>query len=162
LALQRTLSRQAQVAAPFAESILASPAGRRRATALLTESFEHIPTELLIHQLLGVANCAAAETMIDYGLREQWRIQPDRITCPVRVIWGSRDRLLPWPRAAARYRTDWLPHADWVVLDGVGHYPQLDVPSETAELITGFTTLFAEPGPRPSTEGSGRLNCPEP
>jgi hypothetical protein len=26
-----------------------------------------------------------------------------------------------------------------VVLDGVGHCPQLDVPLETAELITGFT-----------------------
>jgi hypothetical protein len=26
------------------------------------------------------------------------------------------------------------------LLDDVGHYPQLDVPLETAELITGFTT----------------------
>jgi hypothetical protein len=37
--------------------------------------------------------------------------------------------------AAARYRRDWLPHADWVELEGVGHCPQLDVPLETAELI---------------------------
>ncbi len=29
--------------------------------------------------------------------------------------------------------------ADWVVLDGVGHCPQLDVPLDTAELILGFT-----------------------
>jgi pimeloyl-ACP methyl ester carboxylesterase len=46
---------------------------------------------------------------------------------------------LPWPSAAARYREQ-LPHADWVVLDGVGHSPQLDVPLETAQLILGFTT----------------------
>jgi pimeloyl-ACP methyl ester carboxylesterase len=39
-----------------------------------------------------------------------------------------------------RYQRDWLPQADWVVLDDVGHCPQLDVPLETAELITGFTT----------------------
>ncbi len=57
----------------------------------------------------------------------------------MRVVWGTADRLLPWPSAAARYRTAWLPHADWVVLDGVGHCPQLDVPLETAELITGYT-----------------------
>jgi pimeloyl-ACP methyl ester carboxylesterase len=37
------------------------------------------------------------------------------------------------------YRDEWLPHADWVVLDGAGHCPQLDVPLETAELILGFT-----------------------
>ena len=33
-----------------------------------------------------------------------------------------------------------FPHADWVVLDGIGHCPQLDVPLETAQLILGFTT----------------------
>jgi pimeloyl-ACP methyl ester carboxylesterase len=47
--------------------------------------------------------------------------------------------LLPWPAAAARFRTEWLPHADWVELEGVGHAPQLDVPLETAQLILGFT-----------------------
>ena len=59
--------------------------------------------------------------------------------CPVRIVWGTEDRVLPWPSAAERYRTE-LAHADWVVLDGVGHCPQLDVPLETAELILGFTS----------------------
>jgi pimeloyl-ACP methyl ester carboxylesterase len=57
----------------------------------------------------------------------------------VRIVWGAEDRLLSWPRAAERYRREWLPHADWVLLDGVGHCPQLDVPLETAELILGFS-----------------------
>ena len=52
----------------------------------------------------------------------------------MRIVWGTEDRLLPWPAAAARYRRDWLPHADWVELDGVGHCPQLDVPLEAAQL----------------------------
>ena len=55
----------------------------------------------------------------------------------MRVVWGTADRLLPWPAAAARFRTDLLPHADWVELDGVGHCPQLDVPVEAAQLILG-------------------------
>jgi pimeloyl-ACP methyl ester carboxylesterase len=54
-------------------------------------------------------------------------------------VWGTGDRLLPWPSAAARFRHEWLPHADWVQLDGVGHSPQLDVPLEAAQLILGFT-----------------------
>lgn len=140
LGMQRVLQREAKAAAPLVDSILSSSEGRRRATYLLTENFEHIPVELLAHQVLGVANCSAAEAMIDFGLQTQWSLRADEITCPVRVIWGASDKLLPWPRAAARYRTQWLPHADWVVLDDVGHYPQLDVPVETAELITGFTS----------------------
>ncbi len=47
--------------------------------------------------------------------------------------------LLNWPGAATRYRDDWLPAADWVELDGIGHCPQLDVPLETAQLILGFS-----------------------
>ena len=56
----------------------------------------------------------------------------------MRIMWGTDDRILPWPRAAARHR-DRRPHADWAELDGVGHLPQLDVPLETAELILGMT-----------------------
>lgn len=139
LAVQRTLARQARAAAPYADATLASVQARRRATALLTTNFEHIPAELLVHQLLGMASCPDAERLIDYGLRGRWNIEAEAIDCPVRIVWGADDRLLPWPRAAIRYRQDWLPHADWVALDDVGHCPQLDVPAVAAELITGFT-----------------------
>jgi pimeloyl-ACP methyl ester carboxylesterase len=57
----------------------------------------------------------------------------------MRIVWGSADKLLPWPQAASRYRTK-LAQADWVLLDGIGHSPQLDVPLEAAQLILGFTT----------------------
>ena len=70
---------------------------------------------------------------------EGYDLDAARIECPVRVVWGTEDRLLAWPKTAARFREDWLPHADWVELDGVGHCPQLDVPAEAAELIAGFT-----------------------
>jgi pimeloyl-ACP methyl ester carboxylesterase len=77
--------------------------------------------------------------MIEYGLRAGWSLDAAKITCPVRVLWGTADKLLPWPSAAERFRSDWLTHAEWVELDGIGHCPQLDVPLETAELIVGFT-----------------------
>jgi pimeloyl-ACP methyl ester carboxylesterase len=138
LARQRELQREAKALAPRADAILATRDGRRRATRLLTRNFEHIPVQLLAHQLLGVARCDAAEAMIEYALRAEWTIEADAIACPVRVIWGSADELLPWPRAAARYRDEWLPQADWILLDDVGHYPHLDVPLEAAELISGW------------------------
>ena len=107
---------------------------------------EHIPAELLAHQALGLLRCEAGPALIDEALRTGWHVDAEHITCPVRIVWGTADVLTPWPEAAARYRTDWLPHADWVELAGVGHAPQLDVPLEAAQLILGTTTATGSPG----------------
>ena len=140
LRFQRAMQEQVKAAAPHADAVVASPEGRRRATQYITSNFEHIPAELLAHQMLGVASCRAAIPLIDHALREGWSVDVERISCPVRIIWGTEDRLLPWPSAAARFREDWLPHADWVELEGVGHCLPLDIPLETAQLILDFTS----------------------
>jgi pimeloyl-ACP methyl ester carboxylesterase len=135
---QRDLHAQMKAAAPNAPAVLATDAGRRRATELLTVRYAHIPAELLAHQVLGGA-VADAPVLLARAAQTDWTLDAARVDCPVRIVWGREDRLLPWPSAAERYRRDWLPHADWVVLDGVGHCPQLDVPLETAALILGVT-----------------------
>ncbi len=126
-------------AAPHADAIAASSEGRRQATQFITTNVDHIPAELIAHQIRGVAGCEGAPALIEYAYAHGWSLDAERVTCPVRFVWGTADRLLLWPRAAVRYRERWLPNADWVVLDGVGHCPQLDVPLETAQLILGFT-----------------------
>ena len=130
----------AKASAPHADAILASREGRRRATRYITTNFEHIPAELLAHQMLGIASCDGALPLIDHALRQGWTLDAEKVTCPVRIVWGTEDKLLPWPSAAARFGSEWLRHADWVALEGIGHCPQLDVPLETAELILGFTS----------------------
>jgi pimeloyl-ACP methyl ester carboxylesterase len=77
--------------------------------------------------------------MLEYAQRARWGLNGERIACPVRVVWGTADKLLPWPQSAVRYRRRLLPHVDWVELDGIGHCPQLDAPLQTAQLILGFT-----------------------
>jgi pimeloyl-ACP methyl ester carboxylesterase len=139
LEMQASMLGLAQAAAPHAEAILATPEGRRRATEQIVENSEHIPPELLAHQLRGVAGCRAAPSLIEYARRGDWRLDAEKIDCPVRIVWGTADRLLPWPSAAARFHSDWLPHADWVELDGAGHCPQLELPVDTAQLILGAT-----------------------
>jgi pimeloyl-ACP methyl ester carboxylesterase len=134
---QRTLHAGSRATAAFADSIAATPEGRRRATQLLTVRSDHLRAELVADLVAAVAHCDA-DALIDYALTSQWPLDFERIDCPVRIVWGTADRLLPWPSAAERYRTA-LPHADWVVLDDVGHAPQLDVPLETAQLILGVT-----------------------
>lgn len=129
---------QLRAAAPQVDRLVATPEGRRRATQRFATSYEHIPGELIAHLMLGVAGCDV-QPLIEFAAREGYPLDAARIECPVRIVWGTGDRILPWPSAAARFRNDWLPHADWVELDGVGHCPQLDVPTETAQLILGFT-----------------------
>jgi pimeloyl-ACP methyl ester carboxylesterase len=85
-----------------------------------------------------VAGAVGAPALIDHARRVGWPLDAERVTCRVRVIWATADRLLPWPAAAIGYRRDWLPHPAWVELDGVGHCPQLDAPLGTARLILGF------------------------
>jgi pimeloyl-ACP methyl ester carboxylesterase len=138
LRAQRALHTQMQSAAPQAASLVSTAAGRRRATHLITTNYEHIPPDLLAHQMLGIASCQAAKPLIDIALHEGLPLEPEEIRCPVRIVWGTADKLLPWPRAASWYRRKSLPHADWVLLEGIGHCPQLDVPLETAQLILGF------------------------
>ena len=135
LRLQATMHEQVKAIAPRAQALLRTPDGRRRAMRFVTERFEHIPADLIAHQILAVAGAPGALPLIENAMSAEWTVDAERIECPVRIVWGTEDRLLPWPSAASRYREDWLPNADWVELDGVGHCPQLDVPEVTAALI---------------------------
>jgi pimeloyl-ACP methyl ester carboxylesterase len=135
---QAEMHRGLQGAALSADAFVSTVAGRRSATETTTVAFEHIPAELLAHQIRGLAACDAL-TMIECALREGYELDAELVTCPVRIVWGMSDRLLPLPVSAVRYRNEWLPTADWVELDDVGHAPQLDVPLEAAQLILDFT-----------------------
>lgn len=125
-------------AAPNVDAMVATAEGRAQAMQFLTERPEVMSPELVTSMVLGAAGCADAVELAEMGRGEDWSLDPARIECPVRMIWGTADRLLAWPTAAARYRRD-LPTADWIELEGVGHCPQLDVPLETAQLILDFT-----------------------
>jgi pimeloyl-ACP methyl ester carboxylesterase len=127
-------------AAPYADQIASTHDGRRRATEWITVNYEHIPAELIAHQIAGAASCPAALPLIARARSgEAYPLDFEAIRCPVRFVWGTEDRLLSWPSAAARYR-EAMPNADWVELPGVGHCIQLDVPAEAAELILGLTS----------------------
>jgi pimeloyl-ACP methyl ester carboxylesterase len=82
-----------------------------------------------------VRACDAAP-LIANAREHGWPLDPSQVGCPVRIVWGTEDRLLPYPRSAEGYRRSL--NAVWVELEGVGHAPQLDVPLETAQLILGF------------------------
>jgi pimeloyl-ACP methyl ester carboxylesterase len=132
----RVMAKMVRDAAPRAEEIAATPQGRVRATAAYASTADHVSADLVAHLIRGAAACDA-EPLLALAEREGWRLNPERITCPLRFVWGADDKLLVLPGAAARFRAD-FPQAEWIEIDGGGHCPQLDHPVETAELIAGF------------------------
>lgn len=74
---------------------------------------------------------------IDYAKRVKADLanpfDAEAIEVPVTVIWGDRDRLcVP---AGARVIADMLPHAKVMMLEGIGHTPQVEAPDVVVEAI---------------------------
>jgi pimeloyl-ACP methyl ester carboxylesterase len=79
------------------------------------------------------------------------------VTCPVLLLHGERDRLVPVTaaRAAARANPSW----SLVVLPGVGHVPQLEAPRECATAITEW--LGSAGAPAAKTARPPRPDLPD-
>lgn len=75
-----------------------------------------------------------------------WRLP--RVRCPVTILWGGRDPLIPL--AHGRAMAEALPLARLDVLDGVGHLPPVDAPQQVAAAMreavaTAATTAPSQP-----------------
>lgn len=83
--------------------------------------------------------CAAFEGIVE-SLPTQPVSQPlEPAPCPIRLVWGAEDRLLPIAGYSQRWRR-MLPSASWVELAGAGHVPMFDAPRAVAESILQVTT----------------------
>jgi pimeloyl-ACP methyl ester carboxylesterase len=125
-------------AAPRAEEIASTPEGRQRALAFMCEHTDHVPADLVAHQIRCAAQCPIVLPLIELTT-DQGYPEYGEIDVPVRIVWGTEDKVLPYPSAAERFQTA-LPEADWLIWEGVGHCPQLDVPDRTADAVLEFTT----------------------
>jgi pimeloyl-ACP methyl ester carboxylesterase len=70
---------------------------------------------------------------------------------PIMAIWGDRDRIIPIDHAYAAQAA--RPDSRLEVLEGVGHFPHVERPSDVVDLIEDFITTTGQPAdaddPRP-------------
>ena len=60
---------------------------------------------------------------------------------PVMVIWGDQDAIIPVEHAYAAHEA--RPDVRLEVLTGVGHFPQVERPTEVVDLIDDFISSTA-------------------
>jgi pimeloyl-ACP methyl ester carboxylesterase len=81
--------------------------------------------------------CDAFEGVLEAVEREP-APGPIDAPCPIRLVWGTHDRVLPMGRYSDRWRRI-LPTAEWVELAGAGHVPMFDDPGAVARAILEMT-----------------------
>lgn len=67
-----------------------------------------------------------------------------QLTCPVRVVYGARDRILPDVAKTMRRVTDDLPQTELTELPDCGHFLQEDRPDEVGRLLAEFFAARCE------------------
>ena len=60
------------------------------------------------------------------------------VVTPALVVWGRDDRIVPL-ECGERYAKA-LPRARLEIVDGAGHFVEMEKPNELARLVTNFVT----------------------
>ena len=114
---------------------------RRRFRALALRDVASRPAEVPAALAVEMTQAAAACTIYLPLLEELTSTgfgDLAAIDSPVQIAWGTKDRILPWPAYAERFRR-LAPDAQWVTLEGLGHCPMLDDAPLTTNTILELT-----------------------
>jgi pimeloyl-ACP methyl ester carboxylesterase len=122
----------ARLLASRADGILASPAGRTAMLSLFVAKPSHISALEAAEATRALAGAQWFDDVLAALIDDRFTYG-ERITVPVTIGWGSRDRLL-LPRQAPRARRE-IPGAKLVMLEGCGHVPTWDDPEQVARVI---------------------------
>ncbi len=133
------------------ERLVARPRFRTLALAEIVARPRRVPPAAARDMLHGAANCAVYMEALNELRAGDFPPELGQIDCPVRIAWGTRDRVLPLAHCRDRFR-QLVPEAEYVDLDGLGHVPMWDDPELVARTILDFTAR-TETGARAAVAG---------
>jgi len=124
--------------APYADQLTRTRAGRALLFGQVHSKPWQTEADSVAHQLRMLAG---SESFVDtLAWVERSGAQPRdlaTIDCPFRVLWGTRDLILPYRQAKRWERI--VPGAELVTLEGLGHLPMPDDPELVTEKILEVT-----------------------
>ena len=127
----RRLGRLSRATQPLAPVAFRSAALRRIGMRDIATHGERLTPGQAVQSLRDLIRCDVADDLL--GTSES--VAPlDPLPCPITLAWAEHYRIFPvrMNGATAQKR---LPHADFVILPGVGHCPMIDDPALCAQTI---------------------------
>jgi pimeloyl-ACP methyl ester carboxylesterase len=111
------------------------PRARRQMMKLVAHRADDLPAPLIAEQVMGSGKpgfVPALDALTDYPIRDRLK----EISCPVLVVWGEQDRLVP-ARDAFVFG-ELIPNARVVVWPDTGHVAMLERPAAFNALVDEF------------------------
>lgn len=130
----RKNDRALKLSKPYFATIAKSKAGRKIGLGPLVANPVGLTPLQAYTMMLGAAGCSVTEDALDLAGSQDTFGELSNITCPVRILYGTKDRIVRWPSHYPRLRA-MLPDADFVPLVGMGHLPMFDDPAAVAAAI---------------------------
>jgi pimeloyl-ACP methyl ester carboxylesterase len=133
LVLQRVMTR---ASAPMAPKLLATAAGRIAMLAPAVARPRQLTAEegtTIVRDYARAPGWRAAVHDVVWGKAEGL----ERVRCPVTVLWGTRDMVLPV--TGAKRAGQQMPAARVERLEGLGHFPMFDDPARVASAVLEVT-----------------------
>jgi pimeloyl-ACP methyl ester carboxylesterase len=121
-----------RLTAPHAERLMRPRAARAMFSGQYFAHPGRIPADETAANIRGVAGAPWFDETLR-AITEERFSGGERISVPVTIAWGDRDRLL-LPRQAARARRA-IPSARLVMLRGCGHIPMPDDPDQVSRVL---------------------------
>ena len=142
-------------AQPLLRTVAARPRSRRLALRDVIADPSGVTAGEALQMFEGAAECAIVQDALRLTASGQMFGDLGEIDAPVRILYGTRDRIVRWPNCYMRMRR-LLPQAEFVALPGLGHLPMWEDP----ELVTRLILEVSDP-PASAPRSPSRRGRPE-
>lgn len=149
----RSAQRRLRASAPMLPRIARTPALRRVAFRDLMARPGNVTAEAAMAFFTGAANCTVFADAVAQAAAGNAFDELGPIEVPVRILYGTRDRLIRWPACYQRMQR-MVPQAEFVPLPGLGHMPMWDDPEVVVRRILEVSAPANSVGVRRETTGA--------
>ena len=137
LALKLFLGRELVVRlAPLLPLLFRSDLGRRAGLKIAVAHGDRMSPEAALDLTDDMAECTISRPLKQWFLTTEHTLGP--IDCPVRIASSEQDALIPFDPYGARFPA-LVPHAELMLLRGVGHVPMYDDPELVIRTVIELT-----------------------